>query len=71
MLLSAALLLSLFSSDDVKKRDNIDLFYYSTTHALLSLCKGLSNKEVLSLDENTNKEGEINTLIDIILNSLS
>ena len=59
------------SDGSIKKRDNIDLFYYSTTHALLSLCKGLSNKEVLSLDENTNKEGEINTLIDIILNSLS
>ena len=56
----------------VKRIDNVELFYYSTTHALLNLCKTLSYSGVLvSQDEKTSKEDEIKALIDIILYRLS
>ena len=56
----------------VKKIENVELFYYSTTHALLNLCKTLSYSGVLvSQDERTSKEDEIKALIDIILYRVS
>lgn len=52
----------------VSKLENVDLFYYSSTHALLNLCKTLSFAGILvSQDEKTVKEDEIRELIDIIL----
>lgn len=51
--------------------DDIETFYYSTTHALLELCKKLSiNKALLTQDKSNRKLGEIQCLIEIILKSL-
>ena len=55
----------------VKSQKDINVFYYSTTHTLLELCKKLSLKAVLNQDLIIEKEGEIKCLIEIILNSLS
>lgn len=42
-------------------------FYYATTHALLELCKKLSNANIVRQDVSANKEEEISTLTEIIL----
>ena len=56
----------------IKKQDDIELFYFSTTHALLELCKKLAfKKAVLEQDKVAGKEKEIQCLIDIILMSLN
>ena len=55
----------------IKKQENIDMFYFSTTHALLELCKKLSAKAVLSQDTVIEKEKEISYLIGLILKSLN
>ena len=56
----------------IKKQDDINLFYFSTTHALLELCKKLAFKRaVLKQDKQNEKTGEIKCLIDIILMSLN
>ena len=56
----------------VKKQNDIELFYFSTTHALLELCKKLAfKKAVLEQDKGEGKEKEIQCLIDIILMSLN
>lgn len=56
----------------IKKQNAIDLFYFSTTHALLELCKKLAfKKAVLEQDKVAGKEKEIQCLIDIILMSLN
>lgn len=44
-----------------------NVFYYSTTHALLELCKKLSSADIVRQDLSANKEEEIATLTDIIL----
>ena len=55
----------------IKKIDNIDVFYYSTTHSLLELCKKLSiRKALLTQDSAVEKTDEIQCLINLILNSL-
>ena len=54
----------------VKKQENIDLFYFSTTHAVLELCKKLALKAVLNQDLAIEKLGEVRCLIDIVLNAL-
>ena len=55
----------------IKKQDNIEIFYYSTTHALLELCKKLSiKKAVLSQDNIVEKKAQIECLIDIVLKTL-
>lgn len=51
----------------VKKLDDPDSFYYSTTHALLNLCKFLASKQVLAHDGSLDGNIEIKTLVDIIL----
>lgn len=51
----------------IKPVDNIDSFYFATTHALLGLCKKLADKDVLQQDKNGNKVGEIKVLIETIL----
>lgn len=55
------------SVNPVEDRDN---FYYSTTHALLNMCKFLSTADALQQDKNINKEKELQILIDVILKSL-
>ncbi len=56
------------SIDQVK---NADVFYFSTTHSLLELCKKLSiNKALLNQDKTIKKVAEIQCLIKIILKSL-
>lgn len=56
----------------IKKQNNIELFYFSTTHALLELCKKLAFKRaVLNQDKTLEKGGEIQCLIDTILVSLN
>ena len=54
----------------VRKQDNIDLFYFSTTHAVLELCKKLALKAVLNQDLAIEKLGEVRCLINILLNTL-
>ncbi|MBQ6570290.1 MAG: TetR/AcrR family transcriptional regulator [Clostridia bacterium] len=55
----------------VRDVGDIDLFYYSTTHAILSLCKKLASGEgVLRQDRDIDKYAEIETLVRIILLSL-
>ena len=56
----------------IKEQSDIETFYFSTTHALLELCKKLAfRKAVLNQDNNIQKEDEIKCLIDIILMSLN
>lgn len=54
----------------VKEIENIDMFYYASTHALLEVCKKLSYGGILEQDKRIVKEQEIKTLIDIFLNRL-
>ena len=55
----------------IKKQEDIEMFYFSTTHALLELCKKLANqKVVISQDKTIGRKEEIQYLIDIILKSL-
>ena len=56
----------------VKKQDDIEMFYFSTTHALLELAKKLAFKRaVLKQDNRIEKNSELQCLIDIILRSLN
>ena len=54
----------------VKEQENIDLFYFSTTHSILELCKKLALKAVLNQDLVIEKLGEVRCLIDIVLSVL-
>ena len=54
----------------VKKLSNWEIFYYSTAHAMLELCKKLSAPNIVIQDASHQKEKEIETLIEIILNTL-
>ena len=55
----------------VKKVWDLDLFYYSTTHAMLSLCKKLASEAyIVRQDDLTDKRQEIRTVIEVILQSL-
>ena len=54
----------------IKAQKDMEMFYFATTHAVLELCKKLSNKAVLSQDLRIEKTSEINCLIDIILTKL-
>ena len=54
----------------VREQENIDLFYFSTTHAVLELCKKLALKAVLNQDLAIEKLGEVRCLINIVLNEL-
>ncbi|MBQ7500839.1 MAG: TetR/AcrR family transcriptional regulator [Clostridia bacterium] len=51
--------------------EDINTFYYSTTHAMLALCKKLSQGIVITRQDTlTDRSREIKMLIDIILASL-
>lgn len=55
----------------IKKQENIQLFYFSSTHALIELCKKLAVKNgILSQDKLIDKSSEIKALIEIFLFSL-
>ena len=55
----------------VSPQENIDLFYYTTTHALLCLCKKLAaSGGITRQDLLTDNADEIRTLNGIILSSL-
>ena len=54
----------------IKEQENIDLFYFSTTHSILELCKKLALKAVLNQDLVIEKLGEVRCLIDIVLSVL-
>ena len=55
----------------VKAVKDVDLFYYSTTHALLSLCKKLASQgNIVKQDELVNKKAEVTLLRDLILSAL-
>ena len=55
----------------VKKVWDLDLFYYATTHAMLSVCKKLATEShIVRQDDFTDKRQEVRLMIDIILNSL-
>ena len=59
------------SDGSIKEVKQIEVLYYSTTHALLELCKKLSMKKgVLEQDKSIKKNSEIKCLINIILSSL-
>lgn len=56
----------------IKPQKDIEMFYFSTTHALLELCKKMAfRKAVLKQDKIIIKGDEIKCLIDIILQSLN
>ncbi len=55
----------------VRKIDSIKTFYFATTHSLLELCKKLAvTRALLKQDQNSEKEKEIECLIEIILASI-
>jgi len=55
----------------VRKVWDLDLFYYSTTHAMLSLCKKLATEShIVRQDDLTDKRQEVRLVIEVILNSL-
>lgn len=56
----------------VRRIDDVELFYYSTAHAVLSLCKKLALEGgLLRQDSRTDGKAEIGLLIDVILSFLS
>ena len=56
----------------VKEQKNIEMFYFSTTHAILELAKKLAAKKaVLNQDTKIEKTSELQCLIDVILNALN
>ena len=54
----------------VKEQKDIELFYFSTTHSILELCKKLALKAVLNQDLVIEKLGEVKCLINIVLDTL-
>lgn len=55
----------------IKPHENIETFYYASTHSLLELCKKMSYEGLLSQDDKIIKYDEIHMLIDVFLESLS
>ena len=56
----------------VKKLDDPERFYFSTTHALLELCKKLAMEKAIVLqDRSADKDSEISELIKIFLSYLT
>ncbi|MCR5184802.1 MAG: TetR/AcrR family transcriptional regulator [Bacilli bacterium] len=55
----------------VRQIEDIEMFYFSTAHSLLELCKKLSmNNGLLTQDRTIEKTKEIECLVHIFLNSL-
>ena len=51
----------------VKEIEDIESFYFATAHATMSLCKKMSDKNVLTQDFTLDKTREIEVLIETIL----
>ena len=50
------------------EQPNVDMVYYSSTHALLSLCKKLAAEgNITKQDETIDREEEVRTVVEIIL----
>ncbi len=47
--------------------DDIESFYYATTHATLSLCKKLASQSVVSQDLRIDKSNELKVFIETVL----
>lgn len=54
----------------IKSHADIEMFYFTTTHSLLELCKKLSMKEILNQDKTIAKADEIKCLIELILQAI-
>ena len=55
----------------VKPIESVDVFYFSTTHSLMELCKKLSiQKALLTQDKTLKKAAEIQCLVEIILKTI-
>ena len=55
----------------IKKAEDINLFYYATTHAILELCKKLSvDARIVRQDETIRKNEEIRVLAETFLSVL-
>lgn len=55
----------------IREIDNIDMFYFTSTHALLEVCKKLSyGNELLEQDKRIVKNQEIETLINVFISYL-
>ena len=52
----------------VREIEDPDRFYFSTTHALLSLCKKLATEgNIVKQDENIDRAEEVKTVVEVIL----
>lgn len=58
------------SDGSIKAQEDVEMFYFTTTHALLELCKKLAMKEVLNQDKTIKKTAEIRCLINLILRDI-
>ena len=55
----------------IKKLENVDLFYYTSTHSLLELCKKLASSDSgLKQDKEVGKIAEIEYLISLFISVL-
>ncbi len=55
----------------IKKQKDIDILYFTSTHAIIELCKKLASEQiVIAQDVNTNQAKEVECLIDVFLNQL-
>ena len=54
----------------IRSISDVEAFYYSTTHALLGLCKKLATDNIVPQDDAISKEAELDSLIDVILSYL-
>ncbi len=54
----------------VNEIEDVKLFYYSTTHSLLNLCKYLSSPDVLEQDNSVDKARQIDVLVELILKAV-
>ena len=55
----------------VREMEDIDRFYYATTHALLSLCKKLASEgNIVKQDKAIDRAEEVKTLVDVVLEYL-
>ncbi len=54
----------------IRPVEDIDLYYYTTTHSLLSLCKKMATDNLVDIGLGIDKNKEIRLLIKIITDRL-
>lgn len=54
----------------IRKLEDIEMFYFSTTHSLIELAKKLAGKETLKQDTQIEKTKELKCLIDVFLGTI-